>query len=314
MPRVSATRRASSASARVQQPLPCTWRCPGVSASFRWTPVTSHPASTANAAATDESTPPLIATSTWSLTAPPPAGSSRPAARRSRCRVLRGQDLEGPGDGGRGGVHVGLGRAVAQAEPDRLPGRHRVPPHGHQHMRGRYRSTGTRRPRRARHPVPVQQQQQVLGPPPREPHRQQPGQPTPAGIEGGSGIRREGLGRVGGGGGAQGRREGTSRTRGGAAVEARGRVGGGVGGGASGGGGFDLRDRGAVELQVGGDGAEGGEEAGTEVGEGGGGAGGAVGEGGGRGGAEAGDGGGGEGPGAEAALLAAAVEERAQGR
>src|SRR4029453_16555567 len=63
------TRRASSASARVQQPLPCTWRCPGVSASFRCTPVTSQPASTASAAATEESTPPLIATSTWSVTA-----------------------------------------------------------------------------------------------------------------------------------------------------------------------------------------------------------------------------------------------------
>src|SRR5215211_5019652 len=224
MPRVSATRRASSASARVQQPLPCTWRCPGVSASFRWTPVTSHPASTANAAATDESTPPLIATSTWSLTAPPPAGSSRPAARRSRCRVLRGQDLEGPGDGG-------LGRAVAEAEPDRLPGRHRVPPHGHQHMRGGHRSTGTRRPGRACHPVPVQQQQQVLGPPPREPHRQQPGQPTPAGIGGGSGVGREGSGRIGGGGGAGDRGEGTGGAGGG------GGGGRGVGGGGGGGGG-----------------------------------------------------------------------------
>src|SRR5215211_8706356 len=118
MPRVSATRRASSASARVQQPLPWTWRWPGVSASFRWTPVTSQPASTASAAATDESTPPLIATRTWLLTGLPPAVRGRPGDDRSPRRPLRGQDLEGLGHGGHGGVHVGLGRGVAKAEPD----------------------------------------------------------------------------------------------------------------------------------------------------------------------------------------------------
>src|SRR5829696_7103036 len=263
MPRVSATRRASSASARVQQPLPCTWRCSGVSASFRCTPVTSHPAATASAAATDESTPPLIATSTWPLTALPHRASGPVAPGRSLPCPLRGQDLEGLGDGGRGGAHVGLGRGVAQAEPDRLPGRGRVAPHRHQHMRGGHRPTGTRRPGRARHPVPVQQQQQVLGPPPREPHRQQPGQPTPAGIGGGSGVGREGSGRIGGGGGAGDRGEGTSGTGGGGAEGAGGGGGGGGavggggglgggGGGPRGGGGFDLWDRGAVELQVGG--------------------------------------------------------------
>ena len=68
----------------------------------------------------------------------------------------------------------------------------------------------------------------------------------------------------------------------------------------------------AVDLQVGGEGAEGGEEAGTEGGQGGGGAGLAFGQGGGGGGAEAGEGGRREGAGAQAPLLAAAVDERAQ--
>src|SRR5215211_9160892 len=189
MPRVPATRRASSASARVQQPLPCTWRWAGVSASFRWTPVTSHPASTASAAVTDESTPPLIATSTWVIGAPgysPPSNRRAPGSsgspghgRRRSSGALRGQDLEGPADGGDGLVDVDLGRAVAEAEADRLPRLGRVPPHGHQHVRRGDGPTGTCRPGRARDPVAVQQQQQVLGPPPREPHRQQPRQPGP---------------------------------------------------------------------------------------------------------------------------------------
>ena len=66
-------------------------------------------------------------------------------------------------------------------------------------------------------------------------------------------------------------------------------------------------------TQVGGEGAQAGQEVGAEGGQGGGrGAGVAVGEGGCGGGAEAGQGGGGEGAGAQAALLAAAVDEGAQ--
>src|SRR5438874_824836 len=56
-------------------------------------PTTSYPASTSKAAATDESTPPDIATRTRSLTAPPPPKAKRgtrnaeQSARSSRCEA-----------------------------------------------------------------------------------------------------------------------------------------------------------------------------------------------------------------------------------
>ncbi len=57
----AATRRASSTSETLQQP-----ESDSPPQSLRVTPVTSWPASVSSAAATDESTPPLMATSTRS--------------------------------------------------------------------------------------------------------------------------------------------------------------------------------------------------------------------------------------------------------
>src|SRR5690606_12932557 len=64
MPRMSAARRASRESSIVQHPRAPVRNVPGLADNARCTPVTSCPASTARAAATAESTPPLIAAST----------------------------------------------------------------------------------------------------------------------------------------------------------------------------------------------------------------------------------------------------------
>ena len=61
---MSATRRASPASSFEQHPREPVRNVPGADDSARCTPTTSWPASTMRAAATDESTPPLIATRT----------------------------------------------------------------------------------------------------------------------------------------------------------------------------------------------------------------------------------------------------------
>src|SRR5688500_13309082 len=64
MPRTSQARQASRESSMVQQPRLPVRRVPGIRDSARWTPTTSCPASTARAAATAESTPPLMAART----------------------------------------------------------------------------------------------------------------------------------------------------------------------------------------------------------------------------------------------------------
>src|SRR4030095_13018558 len=64
MPIMSAARRASLASSRVQQPRAAVRNDLGLLESARWPPTTSCPASAARAAATAESTPPDIAAST----------------------------------------------------------------------------------------------------------------------------------------------------------------------------------------------------------------------------------------------------------
>src|SRR3954469_6187082 len=61
---MSAARRASCESSIVQQPRDPVRKVPGLADSARCTPTTSCPASTARAAATAESTPPLIAAKT----------------------------------------------------------------------------------------------------------------------------------------------------------------------------------------------------------------------------------------------------------
>src|SRR6478672_11062480 len=61
---MSQARQASRESSIVQQPRLPVRRVPGIRDSARWTPTTSCPASTARAAATAESTPPLMAART----------------------------------------------------------------------------------------------------------------------------------------------------------------------------------------------------------------------------------------------------------
>src|SRR5919112_1430544 len=98
MPSSSATRRASCASSTLQHPRAPLRRVCRSGESARWTPVTSCPASTASAAATAESTPPLIAARTLTTTPVRLRGRSAPRstalvasavapllARRPRC-------------------------------------------------------------------------------------------------------------------------------------------------------------------------------------------------------------------------------------
>src|SRR5947199_300030 len=95
MPMVSATRRASSASARVQQPLPWTCSAAGVLASLRWTPVTSQPSAASSAAVTEESTPPLIATSTLRLAMAHPGGQLGHGSRGGGAEAGQGGHRQG---------------------------------------------------------------------------------------------------------------------------------------------------------------------------------------------------------------------------
>ena len=102
MPSTSAARRASPASSREQQPREPVRSAAGVCDSARCTPTTSCPAATARAAATAESTPPLIAASTliWLRTltgspaAAPPAGPARRPRRSPRPRASTSSGVE----------------------------------------------------------------------------------------------------------------------------------------------------------------------------------------------------------------------------
>src|SRR3954470_12850288 len=109
MPSMSATRRASPASSIVQQPRALSRRVAADWLRARCTPTTSWPASTIRAAATAESTPPLIAATTLIPASPAPAGgASRPSHRRGQ----RSQHRVDVVDGGR----------VAEGEPQRTAG------------------------------------------------------------------------------------------------------------------------------------------------------------------------------------------------
>src|SRR5271155_4346915 len=101
MPSCCATRRASSTSATEQQP-----ESEGPPQSLSVAPTTSYPCSTRRAAATEESTPPDMATST----------RMRPVCQLgSAAMSQRGHDA---GHDGQGPIDVGLGGVVAQGEPD----------------------------------------------------------------------------------------------------------------------------------------------------------------------------------------------------
>src|SRR6478735_4731833 len=118
MPITSAARRASLASSMVQQPRAPERYDAGLRERARWMPVTSWPASAARAAATAESTPPDMAARTFM------PGSPRPR---------RPGPFDRRPDGVDDGVDVGLGRGVAQREPQGVPGLHLVAPHREQH-------------------------------------------------------------------------------------------------------------------------------------------------------------------------------------
>src|SRR5664280_1654324 len=136
MPSRSATRRASPASSTVQHPRALSRRVAGFLASARWTPTTSCPASSIRAAATAESTPPLIAATPLLSSAPlpglgvgPPV-SRRPAERtrlpraggRSRMVHDAGQlgqealDVAGCGGVPEGDPQTGTGRGFTESE------------------------------------------------------------------------------------------------------------------------------------------------------------------------------------------------------
>src|SRR3954470_5018700 len=96
MPSCAATRRASSTSETLQHP-----ESDSPPQSLSVTPVTSCPCSRSSAAATDESTPPLMATSSREGTSDPMSGGDGSAAEtgdRARDHLERAVDV---GVGGR---------------------------------------------------------------------------------------------------------------------------------------------------------------------------------------------------------------------
>src|SRR5262245_50832929 len=127
MPSCAATRRASSTSLTLQQP-----ESDSPPQSLSVTPVTSWPCSSSNAAATDESTPPLIATSTrsavpcpftlspWGVRYSPDCPSEgRPARSRSRRRAGAAQLLDRARDDVERDVDVVVGAGESEAQTDR---------------------------------------------------------------------------------------------------------------------------------------------------------------------------------------------------
>src|ERR1700678_975764 len=154
MPSCWATRRASSTSATEQHP-----ESDGPPHSLRVAPTTSWPSSTRSAAATEESTPPDIATST----------RMRPVCHPDVPPDLTGHDFSGaatqrgdhPRHDGQGAVDVGPGGVVPQREADG-PARQVVGhPHGGQHVARLEGATGARGPT-GRADTPFAQGQQEL--------------------------------------------------------------------------------------------------------------------------------------------------------
>src|SRR5437870_9456127 len=105
--------------------------------------MTSYPASTSNAAATELSTPPDIATRTRSLTAPHPPTSSRSSMQHRRQRPHLLHDLRQRTDYR---VHVLRGVVLAEGEPQRRDAELAGHAHRRQHMRGLDRPGAAGRP------------------------------------------------------------------------------------------------------------------------------------------------------------------------
>src|SRR3954447_20213719 len=130
MPSTSAARRASEASSREQQPRELVRSAAEVCDNARCTPTTSCPAATARAAATAESTPPLIAARTLICAA------SSSAFRHPSALRLSGPP--GPLDDGtdhRGHrLDVVRGGGVPEGEAQRPPRLRLVRAHRDQHV------------------------------------------------------------------------------------------------------------------------------------------------------------------------------------
>src|SRR2546427_6226145 len=105
--------------------------------------MTSYPASTSNAAATELSTPPDIATRTRSLTAPHPPTSSRSSMQHGGQGPNLFDDLR---ERSNHRVHVLRGVVLAEREPQRRDAELAGHAHRRQHMRGLDRPGAAGRP------------------------------------------------------------------------------------------------------------------------------------------------------------------------
>src|ERR1700733_1130206 len=145
MPSCWATRRASSTSATEQDP-----ESEAPPHSLSVAPGTSWPCSTRRAAATEESTPPDIATRTR-MDPVCHRGSAAPAQRSDD----RGHHVEGA-------VDFCVGGRVPEREADRTGGQPGCDAHRGQHVARLERAAGTGRPAGDAHPLPAECHQQLL--------------------------------------------------------------------------------------------------------------------------------------------------------
>src|SRR3989442_1450579 len=167
MPSCAATRRASSTSAALQHP-----ESLSPPHNFSVTPVTSCPSAWSTAAATEESTPPLIITSTrliFARSRPYGPGRSGPARCSAgypppdpRSRGGPDETVHGLGNDRERDVDVGGGRRVAEAEADRRAGPLRGEAHREQHVRGVDGTRGARGARRRVHLLLIERDEQRL--------------------------------------------------------------------------------------------------------------------------------------------------------
>ena len=132
-----------------QQPREPVRSVPGAEDSARCTPTTSCPASTILAAATEESTPPLIATRTRMASSLVPNWPTPPGGRALPRRAAP-----------RGPQRFVVGAGVPQRQPQRAARARRIGTHRGQNVRGLRHARGARRTGGALNPLGVQQHQQ----------------------------------------------------------------------------------------------------------------------------------------------------------
>ncbi len=157
MPSCAATRRASSTSETLQHP-----ESDSPPQSFSVTPVTSCPCSSSSAAATDESTPPLMATST--------RRPARRPARRSPCRspcqagtAAPRSPCDGVRDHLERAVDVGVGGREAEAQAHRGGRLRQREAHRGEHVRRLRGARRAGRTRRRAQALDVEGHEQCLG-------------------------------------------------------------------------------------------------------------------------------------------------------